>query len=355
MSEPAPPGPDEIEVALIGPGYGESILVHLGAGEWMIVDSCLGTDGRPVALQYLDGLGVNPADAVKMLVATHWHQDHIRGMSRLVETCGSARFCCASALGSREFLSTVGGLAGRDFSEVGSGVREIHSVFASLESTGSSPVWAGPGQRVFRGESSEVWSLSPGHEMFQRFLRSIEGWVSRKGASARRKPSPDPNRLSVVLWIKCGPAIVLLGGDLERSGWLAVLDDLTKPSGKASVFKVPHHGSSDADVPEVWKEMLDPKPFAVLAPWRKGGAMLPTAHDVQRILSHTPHAFASAKPASSARKRPGMVSRTVRSTGTKLTGASGPPGIVRLRRSVATGPWTVKLFDPACPLQELAA
>jgi len=31
---------DEIEVSVFGPGYGESILVHLGAGKWVIVDSC---------------------------------------------------------------------------------------------------------------------------------------------------------------------------------------------------------------------------------------------------------------------------------------------------------------------------
>ncbi|WP_420462537.1 hypothetical protein [Candidatus Palauibacter sp.] len=135
-----------------------------------------------------------------------------------------------------------------------------------------------------------------------------------------------------------------------------MLHDRAKPTGKASVFKVPHHGSGDADVPEVWEQMLDPEPFAVLTPWRRGGRLLPTAQDVERILSRTPRAYASAKPGLSARKRRGTVSKTVRSTGTKLTGVIGSPGIVRLRRSLATGSlWTVKLFDPACPLGDLAA
>ncbi len=35
------PEPDEIEVSLIGPGYGESVLVHLGDGEWVVADSCV--------------------------------------------------------------------------------------------------------------------------------------------------------------------------------------------------------------------------------------------------------------------------------------------------------------------------
>lgn len=356
LSEPSPPRPDEVEVALIGPSYGESILVHLGDGDWMIVDSCCDADGRPLALQYLDELGANPADAVKLIVASHWHDDHIRGMARLVDVCTSAQLCCAGALGSREFLSAAGGLAGRDFSEVGYGVREIHSVFSCLNGKRSSPIWAAPDRRVLRNGSSEVWSLSPGDDLFELFIRSVEGWVPSEGKTAKRNPSPSPNRLSVALWVKCGDATMLLGGDLERAGWMTVLGDRTRPTGRASVFKVPHHGSRNADAPEVWEQMLDPEPLAVLTPWRRGGRLLPAAHDVERILSRTPRAYASAKPGSSTRRRPGTVSRTLRGTGIKLTDVIGAPGLVRLRRSMATGsPWTVKLFDPACPLSDLAA
>ena len=41
MSLAAPPRTDELEVSLFGPGVGECVIVHLGAGEWMVVDSCL--------------------------------------------------------------------------------------------------------------------------------------------------------------------------------------------------------------------------------------------------------------------------------------------------------------------------
>ena len=358
LSEPAPPSPDEIEVSLIGPGYGESVLVHLGNGDWMIVDSCVGEDRTPVALGYLHRLGVDPAEAVKMIVATHWHDDHIRGMSELVELCPSARFCCAWALGSKEFLSATAGLARKDFSEVGYGIREVHSVFSRLGSRESRPVWAGPNRRVFRSGSSEVWSLSPGDDLFERFLRSVEGWVSSDNQTAKRSPSPSPNHLSVVLWVRCGDAIALLGGDLERRGWTAVLNNPEKPASKASVFKVPHHGSHDADVPQVWEEMLDPEPLAVLTPWRRGLGVLPTLSDVERILSRTPHAYASAKPGPLAPKRPkaAAVSRTLRSTGATLTRVPGSPGIVRLRRSMGAGnSWNLKLFDPACRLRDVAA
>ena len=95
---------------MLGPGYGEGVLVHAGGGEWLVVDSCLGADGEPAALNYLRGLDVDPSTTVKMVVATHWHDDHIRGMARLVAACPSARFCCASALKTDEFLGVAGGL-----------------------------------------------------------------------------------------------------------------------------------------------------------------------------------------------------------------------------------------------------
>lgn len=50
------PGADEVEFTLLGPGYGESAVVHLGAGAWMIVDSFVVSEsghGVPAALRYL--------------------------------------------------------------------------------------------------------------------------------------------------------------------------------------------------------------------------------------------------------------------------------------------------------------
>ena len=33
-----PPAPDELEVSLFGRGVGECAVVHLGSGEWLVVD-----------------------------------------------------------------------------------------------------------------------------------------------------------------------------------------------------------------------------------------------------------------------------------------------------------------------------
>ena len=104
-----------LEITLFGPGYGESVVLHVGNGAWIVVDSCIDKENTPVAIQYLNRLGVDPAEAVTLVVATHWHDDHIRGMARLVAACTNARFCCAGVLCREEFLEVVGALEAHSF------------------------------------------------------------------------------------------------------------------------------------------------------------------------------------------------------------------------------------------------
>jgi glyoxylase-like metal-dependent hydrolase (beta-lactamase superfamily II) len=71
-----PPRADELEVSIFGPGYGECILVHLGRGQWMIVDSCRDQrNRRQPAIKYLERIGCDPSEVVRVVVATHWHND----------------------------------------------------------------------------------------------------------------------------------------------------------------------------------------------------------------------------------------------------------------------------------------
>jgi hypothetical protein len=56
----SPPEIDELEVSLFGPGFGESIVLHLGDGKWIIVDSCLRPGYElPAPLTYLIQLGID--------------------------------------------------------------------------------------------------------------------------------------------------------------------------------------------------------------------------------------------------------------------------------------------------------
>ena len=83
----APP-PDVAEVSLIGTGYGESVVVHVGWGEWVIVDSCSEKEAphlaQSSAVSYLRRIGVDLSKQVSLVFASHWHDDHIAELSKVV-------------------------------------------------------------------------------------------------------------------------------------------------------------------------------------------------------------------------------------------------------------------------------
>ena len=354
-----PPGDGELELTLFGPGYGESVVLHVGAGTWVIVDSCIDSDGAPRALGYLESIGLDPAQVVSLVVATHWHDDHIRGMAQLIEACDQATFCCASALCKTEFLSAVDALERRHLSVAGSGARELHKVLTRLVEKKSIPTQAIANRRIFANGACQIWSLSPGDAAYQGFLRAIGGLIPSEGETKRRIPDLFPNDVAVALWIEMSDVAVLLGSDLERRGWVEILQSANRPAGTASVFKIPHHGSDNADEPEVWQRMLNlDDSVAVLTPWQRGGSVLPSEQDVQRILSHTPNAYASARRgsvATSPSRRDRMVDRTIRESGARLRRLAISPGGVRLRRLIhAAKPWKVELFGAACHLENFA-
>src|SRR5258707_5632727 len=89
----SPTGAYEIEVSVFGTGFGESIVVHMGMNRWMVVDSCRDPETRsPMPLEYLAEIGVDLADSIKLIVATHWDDDHIDGIGELFYRAKSAVF-----------------------------------------------------------------------------------------------------------------------------------------------------------------------------------------------------------------------------------------------------------------------
>ena len=322
----------------------------------MIVDSCVDGEKKPCALNYLETIDVDP-EAVFLIVATHWHDDHMRGMAKLVESCKNAEFCCASALREKEFLSAVGGLERHRLSDSRSGVKEIYNVFSHLESRGSKPTFAIANRRIYSSGEHEIWALSPSDTAFQNFLREIGRLFPSTGETKRRICSLSPNDLSVVLWVRLGEVLLLLGADLERRGWREILQSRARPDGRASVFKVPHHGAESAHDPGVWRTMLERAPFAVLSPWHRGAGALPTLQDMERILTFTTDAFATAEPGRPGRSRVPRrreVDRTLREAGVKLRRSVMHSGAVRLRRPIdGAAAWRAETFGPARRVNEL--
>lgn len=356
MAEDKPlPSGTEVEVSLFGPGRGEALALHLGNGDWMLVDSCLDDHKRPAGLAYLRDLGVS-FEQVKIIVATHWHDDHIGGLAEIVQECPEAEFVYSGALRTDEFHALVGAYAERSHME-SSGVAEFAEITRIFKGrVGSSPRPALESRRLwFRDQpepAASIEALSPCDAEVLRSQEALAELLPKENSRKRAVVASEPNHASVVLSVTCGEAQILLGADLEETGnpatgWSALLER-ARLTNRATVFKVPHHGSPDADQPRVWEELLCDRPWAIVAPFVWGRVKRPGDADQARLRERTDRAYLTAPPERRRKKRSLPVEKTLEEMQARPVYADPPMGQVRLRTEADTGDeWRVELFGPA--------
>jgi len=366
-----PPDSDQTEITLFGPGYGECAVVHVGANRWLVVDSCIDpTSGRPAPLAYFDAIGVSARESVNLIVVSHWHDDHVRGLAEIVSSCADASVCCSAALTQEEFLAHVLNYENIMTEMASSGVREIGRALRLLRDRMSRPTRALANRRVMSlpsigdADSCLVTTLSPSDEEYDRFLEGISRMVPQARQTKFRSPVSRPNHVAVALWVEIGSTNLLLGSDLEESdntatGWSAIIRSGARPQGRAAVFKVPHHGSATGHHDQVWTDMVVPSPIAVLSPFRRGANTIPTVRDVARIVELAPDSYITTRDPAPRSRRPRVaaVERTIRETVGKIRFAQSRMGWIRLRNGGKSNPsrWNVELSSAACRLDALAA
>lgn len=353
----SPPAHDEAEVTVMGPGYGECVLVHLSDGDWLVVDSCIETDstcGESVALRYLRALNVGPAEAVRVILASHWDQDHVRGIAGIVEECRSARFYCPDCLTEREFRQLISEVSVT--TPVGEENRcsSFIEVMRLMSARAQTIYRATPNRRLWAAPLVVSWSPSDYEkQLFMEFVAANRPKVSRQ----RRQFVPSsPNLTSTVLSIDWGHTAAWLGGDMEvpadnddRRGWGAVVAE-TRVAGFAAgdLLKVPHHGSRSGHDQRMWDDLLRPMPISVIAPYGRGRveSRPPRSSDVARIVRLSGEAYLTARDSKKKNGRTLEVNRTTREQGILLQSQRHSLGIVRSRKR-AGGSWRTEVFGAA--------
>ena len=347
----APPDPDEVEVALFGPGKGECVVVHLGSNEWMVVDSCLGDDRNPAASTYLTSLGVAP-ESVRLIVASHWHDDHVGGLGKLVEQYAEAEVFCSAALEADELFHLVAAADQRPMVATTSGVHEFRRVLDALDDRDGTLRFGIADRILYRRTAApgcEVQALSPSDASKREGLEHLSTLLDLQTMADERRTVPRPlrNPGAVVVWVHVGDVRLLLAADLEvdadpRKGWLAVLDAAAAPKGRAGFVKVAHHGSENGHEDRVWQEMLEEEVYAGLTPYLSGRTPIPRPTDVQRIVALTPNCWMTRSPGTPKVKRDWRIERMVDEAALWLRASEvGNAGALRYRRRVTGGSWRV--------------
>jgi hypothetical protein len=362
---------NEMELSLFGSGFGEAILIHFGNNQWAAVDSCLTPDSKkPAVLDYLEMLRIDPAKAIKLIIVSHWHDDHIRGISEVVYGCPDAELFISDAIKQTEFRRFMFAAETHDI-EGKRGVDEYLQIFDIMERrkekgarTGT-PKFAIQDRRLYNQELSvdgsnlkvNVTALSPSDASVQLARMTFNKLYSDQIKLRTRAPSPTPNDSAIALWVEIGCHTLLLGSDLENvtdptRGWSAVLSNFRCANGPAGIYKKAHHGAASAHHPDLWSELLSADPVTVLTSFFLGDIWLPSKADVKRIKSLTKNAYITSLPYLEKTYR--FKNKSVKEFQSKLTNFRRGWGQIRIRATLSgPHPMKIELFDSAVDLHEI--
>ncbi len=350
------PEHDEVEVSIFGPGFGEAIALHLGSDEWILIDSCWldRVHQVPVTGKYLDEIGV-PTSQVKQIVASHWHDDHVGGLSVLIQKYSDAEFSYPSYLSKDEGRQFVAAYAGT-VEKSTRGTRELYRSLKHLAANNRKRYPLHVRSLVHEGSYAygkvQAFALSPTTEAWEKSMAAMHSKLS-PGTIPRNVAEPKTNISSIVIHIDLGLDGILLGSDLESDGtlgWHAVSNDPWASSRtKSSLYKVAHHGSQTACLPEVWSKFLRPGPAVGLTPFVNGSVRLPLPTDVARIKGYGGTLHATSLPGKSLPKS-SEAEKLLTTFLSNATGRSKRMGHIRYRKRPGERQWRCDVNGAALKL-----
>ncbi|WP_395646633.1 MBL fold metallo-hydrolase [Terricaulis sp.] len=356
---------DCLEISVLGRGYGESIVLHVPALGWIVVDSFLTEAGSPAALEYIKSQG-GDLDQVVGIVATHWHDDHIQGISDLLKNCRAAQFSLPIALQGKQFRAIAYEAARVGTNETSSGAAELLASLRVIKGSDRVPNWVTEGQIIHRTVFSlagrahrfELEALSPSKKDVDAFLLHVAAQTLAPSNDAFRIPEFTENDISMAAWGRISGQFFLLGADLEERkqadrGWNNVLARLAPLGEQAGYYKIAHHGAKSGHSQRVWSELCVTDPVATIAPWTKGGKAIPTEADCRRIQALTSRAYVTTRnPLRKPQRMASVVEGKIRSMNAGLRAHPSEVGRITATLDVtpASPAWRVELHGRACEL-----
>ncbi len=238
----------ELRVTVLDVGQGDAIVIELPAGGVMVVDaglqSAAGIDmGARVVVPFLRQRGYRRID---LLVASHPHPDHIGGLAALVENFPVGELWGVPAAAGRD---------GRDGDPAAVDLEDAADpeVGARMEARERARAQADPSwlQLLQRARQHGIAITTPRSRRFQGVDLTVLAPCQRdRGGECdvAAHPGWPPNDNSLVLRLGYAGRSVLLPGDIELAGELALLSRSADGSRGAAalrvdVLKAPHHCS----------------------------------------------------------------------------------------------------------------
>lgn len=294
----------DIKVVVFGRGNGESILVEAENKHWIVVDSFINPISKePAALTYLRELGLDPSEVLKTIIITHFHEDHIRGMTEIIQKAHpKASICLPDALTTCEALSYYVALDVLNGYDSISKVKEMISVLEYLDKNQRYPIRINQNKLIFENNNHVITALSPSdYDSYlanKKFMAEVAN--TPKCFFSASKENPNHFCIAISIQNKNSGKCILLGGDLEvcdndNSGWTSALSSIKAPSQQSiEVFKVPHHGSDTAYHIDTWENYVIKDALAILTTF--SSSALPREEYIEIFKKYTTSLFCTTKP-----------------------------------------------------------
>jgi hypothetical protein len=322
------------------------IVLHLGQNRWFIIDSCLCPQTKqPIALQYLQAIGVDVGQVVGILI-THWHSDHINGASALLKACNNAKLFLSCALMSKEALYVAALYKDDIFANTDKEIREFGAVVKFLRASGDKNRMVLVKTRHtffdYRDSiSTRLVALSPSDVAVTQAISKLAQLKTKVGDSRIRNVVPeDENLNAVAIYFSFGCFSAVLGSDLEergnlQTGWSAVFENniISELSlSSASLFKVSHHGSETGHHEKIWQDLLIEKPLSMTTPFTRSS--LPTPENIKKLQELSSEFLITRDPQiKNLAKRDAMVERELKAIVKERISINAKMGHIQIRIS----------------------
>lgn len=256
MTLPDKLAPELLYLFVLGPGYGESILLRVPPDKWIVVDSFVNND-FPAAQDLLD----NYDGDLAAVVVTHPHEDHYPGIIELLDENPFEKIGAVHP----ERAETTSGVTVNPLKMLRNKAKNTYDrVWYEWGKDTTKKWW------TFRNSNYSVCNAS---------LTSLH---PNQPTTANEWSGTDPNEISSALFVEWESVRLLLGADVTTS-WPEIKVQFPDIS-KHIAMKVPHHGTEKADYSVFASAARDRVWIATPYSKNKGLPQAKSGHGLDKIL-----------------------------------------------------------------------